>query len=90
MWLYGFVHPQSGETKAWILPFVNTEIFNQVLADFAQHFEVGENKQVVLTLDRAGWHTAKKLDVPQGIHIIEMPSHSPELQRRRKTLATYK
>ena len=56
----------------------------------AQHFEVGENKQVVLTLDQAGWHTAKKLDVPQGIHIIEMPSHSSELQRRRKTLAAYK
>ena len=80
LWLYGLVHPQSGETYWWILPFVNTEIFNQVLADFAQHFEVGENKQVVLTLDQAGWHTAKKLDVPQGIHIIEMPSHSPELQ----------
>jgi hypothetical protein len=30
-------------------PFVNTEIFNQVLADGTQHFEVGENKQVVLT-----------------------------------------
>ena len=43
------VHPQSGETKAWILRFVNTEIFNQVLADGSHHFEVGENKQVVLT-----------------------------------------
>lgn len=43
------VHRQWGETKAWILPFVNTEIFNQVLADGAQDFEVGENKQVVLT-----------------------------------------
>ena len=42
------VHPQSGETYWWILPFVNSEIFNQVLADGTQHFEVGENKQVVL------------------------------------------
>ncbi len=32
---------------------VNTEIFNQVLADFAEHFQVGENKQVILTLDQA-------------------------------------
>jgi hypothetical protein len=23
LWLYGFVHPQSGETYWWILPFVN-------------------------------------------------------------------
>jgi len=84
------VHPQSGETKAWILPFVNTEIFNQVLADGSQHFKLGENKQVVLALDRAGWHTAGKLEAPKGIHIVEMPSHSRELQRRRKTLAAYK
>jgi transposase len=46
----------------------------------AQHFKLGENKQVVLTLDQAGWHTAGKLEVPKGIHIVEMPSHSPELQ----------
>lgn len=45
-----------------------------------QHFSVGENKQVILTLDKAGWHTTEKLNVPQGIHLIEMPSHSPELQ----------
>jgi transposase len=80
LWLYGFVHPQSGETYWWILPYVNTEIFNQVLADFAQHFNVGDKKHIVLTLDQAGWHTAKKLQVPEGIHIVEMPSHSPELQ----------
>ncbi|QSJ19273.1 IS630 family transposase [Nostoc sp. UHCC 0702] len=80
LWLYGFVHPQSGETYWWILPFVNTKIFNQVLADFAQHFNVGDQKQIILALDKAGWHTALKLNVPQGIHIIEMPSHSPELQ----------
>ena len=82
--MYGFVHPQSGETYWWILPFINTENFNQVLADFAQYFEVWENKRVVLTLDQAGWHTAKKLDVPQGIHIIEMLCHSPEQQRAER------
>jgi transposase len=50
------------------------------LADFAQHFKLGKNKQVVLALDRAGWHTTGKLEVAKGIHLIEMPSHSPELQ----------
>ena len=38
LWLYCFVHPQSGETYWWILPFVNTEIFNQVLADECSTF----------------------------------------------------
>lgn len=56
----------------------------------AQHFKLGENKQVVLALDRSLWYTAGKLEVPKGIHIVEMPSRSPEIQRRRKTLAAYK
>ena len=35
LWLYGFVHPQSGETYFRILPSVNTEQFGVVLADLA-------------------------------------------------------
>jgi len=31
-------------------------------------------------VDKAGWHTAKKLRVPEGIHLEFLPSHSPELQ----------
>jgi len=80
LWLYGFVHPQSGQTYWWILPKVNIKLFNRVLADFAQHFGVGKNKQIVLAMDRAGWHTSDQVKVPEGIHIELMPSHSPELQ----------
>jgi hypothetical protein len=43
LWLYGFVHPESGETYWWILPKVNIDLFNRVLADFGQHFGVGKN-----------------------------------------------
>jgi hypothetical protein len=28
LWLYGFVHPSTGETYFWILPKVNIELFN--------------------------------------------------------------
>jgi hypothetical protein len=35
LWLYGFVHPESGETYFWILPHVNTELLGVVLADLA-------------------------------------------------------
>ncbi len=33
LWLYGFVHPESGESYFSILPQVNTELFSRVLAD---------------------------------------------------------
>lgn len=51
LWLYAFVHPQTGETYWWILPYVNTELFNQVLADFAREFELGAKKHILLAED---------------------------------------
>ena len=80
LWLYAFVHPKSGETYWWILPYVNTEIFNQVLEDFAREFELGANKHILLVLDRAGWHISCDLRIPEGLHLKFLPAHSPELQ----------
>jgi len=80
LWLYGFVHPESGETYYWILPKVNTDLFNQVLADFAREFKLGQDKHIILTLDRAGWHTSKDLNIPEGLHLEYLPAYSPELQ----------
>jgi hypothetical protein len=59
LWLYAFVHPHSGQTYWWILPYVNIRLFNKVLADFAQHFGIGRKKQVVLVVDQAGWQRAR-------------------------------
>ncbi|MDZ8186634.1 MAG: IS630 family transposase [Nostoc sp. ChiSLP02] len=80
LWLYGFVHPQTGETYFWILPKVNIELFNQVLADFAREFAVGKDKHIILTIDQAGWHTSEQVKIPFGLHLEFIPSHSPELQ----------
>jgi transposase len=38
-----------------------------------------EGAHAVLLLDRAGWHTAGKLDVPENITPIFLPSRAPEL-----------
>lgn len=77
---YAFVHPKSGETYWWILPYVNTELFSQVLADFAREFKLGAKKQIILAVDRAGWHISHDLEIPEGLHLRFLPSHSPELQ----------
>ena len=66
--------------KEWLLPYVETDLFNRVLADFAQHYGIGAKKQVILALDGPRWHISKELIVPEGIHLVLMPSHSPELQ----------
>ena len=40
---------------------------------------VAEGAHAVLLLDRAGWHTTGKLDVPDNITPIFLPSRAPEL-----------
>ena len=79
-WLYAFVEPQTGQTYWWILPRVRTDLFGAVLQDFADHFDIGPKKRVVLAVDQAGWHVSDKLDIPSGIHLFFLPPYSPELQ----------
>lgn len=79
-YLYAFAHPKSGEVHWLILPRVNAEVFSLALEHFATEVGAGAKKRVILVLDQAGWHTANKLRVPQGIHLEFLPSHSPELQ----------
>jgi transposase len=40
---------------------------------------VAAGAHAVLLLDRAGWHTTSKLDMPDNITQIFLPSHAPEL-----------
>ena len=79
-YLYGFVHPESGEVYWLILPTVNTELFSMALNEFAKEMGVGEDKRILLLVDKAGWHTGGKLEVPEGLHLEFLPSGSPELQ----------
>ena len=37
-------------------------------------------KQIVLLVDRAGFHTSKAVQVPAGIELFYLPPYSPELQ----------
>ena len=79
-YLYSFAHPKSGEVYWLILPTVNAEVFSMALENFAREVGAGKRKRVLLVLDGAGWHKAKKLRVPEGIHLEFLPPHSPELQ----------
>src|SRR5262249_11481689 len=78
MYLYGFVEPQSGKTSWLLMPTVNTEAFSLALCAFAQEQGVGSKKRLLLVMDQAGWHKSAALTVPQGLHLLFLPSHSPE------------
>jgi hypothetical protein len=79
-YLVAFVHPASGRTIWRLATGVSAEFFSAELAAFAQAVGAGPRKQSVLVLDRAGWHASHDVRVPEHVHLLFLPSHSPELQ----------
>ena len=76
----GFVEPETGQTVWNVANAVGKEMFELILTDFAKLVGAGPNKRIVLQLDNAGWHGSENLAVPDGIHLVFQPAHSPELQ----------
>ena len=79
-YLVGFVHPASGRTVFHLATSVSIALFEVELAAFARQVGAGPDKQIVLVLDRAGWHTSVRLRVPEHVHLLFLPPYSPELQ----------
>lgn len=74
------MEPETGRSYFLILPIVNLEVMNLALAHFASDLGVNSSNRVLLVLDQAGWHTGAGLVVPEGLELVFLPSHSPELQ----------
>lgn len=80
--LVGFVHPQSGRTFWQTASTVNIDVFGIELAAFAEQAGAGPDRELVLVLDRAGWHTSARLKVPDHVHLTFLPPYSPKCNRR--------
>ena len=80
VWVHGLVPPATGQTAWLLLPRVHQALFELALERFARAVGAGPAKQVILVLDQAGWHAAKALRVLDGLHLVYLPAHAPELQ----------
>jgi len=80
LYVYGFVRPATGQSWWCLLPTVTTPAFAVALATFARDEGIDADHRAVLVVDRAGWHIAHDLILPEGIHLALLPSYSPELQ----------
>ena len=80
LYLYGFVHPGTGEVVWFVCTGVDAGLLGAVLAAFAEQVGAGEGKLVILVLDNAGWHVSGDLVVPPGIGLAFLPAYTPELQ----------
>jgi transposase len=82
-YLFGAICLARGTGAAIAVPYADTEAMQLHLNEISRH--VAKGAHAVLLLDRAGWHTTSKLDVPDNITPIFLPSRAPE--RNRPVLA---
>src|ERR1700691_5407971 len=76
-YLFGAICPARGVGAALALPYADAAMMQLHLNEISRNVAVGAH--AVLLLDRAGWHTTSKLDVPANITPIFLPSRAPEL-----------
>ncbi|HVI79212.1 MAG TPA: IS630 family transposase [Candidatus Acidoferrum sp.] len=73
---YAAVSPHDGVLDTLVLPKVNTEAMGLFLAEVAQRHP---HEFIVMVLDGAGWHRAKRLSVPENMRLVPLPPWSPQL-----------
>jgi len=74
------VHPQSGRNLELILPCANTDWMGLALEEFARWADPAGEKLLVVLVDNAGWHVAKRLVRPPNVMLHRLPPCTPELQ----------
>jgi len=77
-YLYAFmaVSPVDGMSTGLILPWSDTTTMSIFLQHIADTFQ---SDYCVLFMDRAAWHCAGELKIPDNIRIEFLPAYSPEL-----------
>src|SRR5437764_1436055 len=75
-YLFGAVCPERAVGAALVLPYADTEATGLHLAEIGRHVTPGAHGVVVL--DRAGWHGAGGLAVPDNVTLLPLPCYAPE------------
>ena len=73
--VFGSVCPQDGELISLILPHADTVAMSFYLAEVSRRHP---DEHILMFLDRAGWHQAKALVVPENLTLDWLPAYSPQ------------
>jgi transposase len=80
LYVYGFVRPKTGASLCVLLPRVRAERMGEALEAFAARADPAGKKVLVVLVDNAGWHVARRLVVPPNVVLHFLPPCTPELQ----------
>jgi DDE superfamily endonuclease len=76
-YVFGAICPARDIGTALVLPRADVGAMQRHLDEISRRVTAGAH--AVLTLDKAGWHTTRKLLVPSNINLLHLPPASPEL-----------
>ena len=74
-YLYGIVEPATGEHFFYEFTHLNSDCFQVFLNLVSEQFH---DSILIMQLDQAGAHKAKRLKIPANIILLFQPSHAPE------------
>ncbi len=85
-YLFGAICPARGVGAALALPYADTDMMQLHLDEISSNVAAGAH--AVLLLDRAGWHTTGKLDMPANITPISGSRDRSQRPERRHAAST--
>lgn len=70
------VSPSDGVLYSLVLPVVNAHAMSLFLAEVSERHP---DDFILMGMDKAGWHKANDLKIPENMRVIFLPPYSPEL-----------
>jgi transposase len=76
-YLFGAVCPRRNTGIAVIMPHADTEAMQKHIDEISVAVETGAHALIIL--DKAAWHTTRKLKLPGNLTLVPLPPACPEL-----------
>ena len=76
VYLYGATDPHDGESFFIIAGHCNTEWTACFLNELSLAYP---DDMILLVMDNAAWHKAKRLTIPENIELIFIPAYTPDM-----------
>ena len=76
IYAYSAISPIDGKIESLIAPRADTDVMSIFLEQVAERFS---EDFILMVMDKAAWHTANKLHIPENIKITFLPPYSPQL-----------
>ena len=86
-YIFGAICPARGVGAGLVLPRCNTQAMQWHLDEISALVTLGAH--AVLIIDRAGWHTTGRLEIPSQHHIDVLATKSARAEPRRKHMAVH-